>query len=117
MISSAILIAGIAGVFSGYVVVQHSYAHQQDVAIATQCAEGWMEQVVVLNPGSTHLAAGHHGTRFYDDAGHIANFGKFALTWDVTLDVPIQGMRQVKVTVSWHAGDMDHSVDFTTFRD
>jgi len=111
-----IALTSTAGVFG---LMSSSFAHQKDMAIATGIAETFLEQVAILPPSSPLLADEPHPPRHYNAEGHrlpSTAGAKFRLDWEVSPGVPVAGMKEVLVDVSWR-GVRDHHVTFFTFRE
>lgn len=119
MFAGSILIIGLTSVAGVFGLMSASFAHQKDMAIATGIAEAFLEQVAILPQSSPILDDESDPPRLYDATGHrvlSASAAKFSLTWEVSPDTPVAGMKEVVADVSW-SGTREHHLILFTFRE
>ena len=120
LFAGAILVVSLTAVAGVYSSTRESMTTQRDVAAATTIAEAFLEQVVVLPKSSPLLAVGAHTSperRFRPDGTPgTGAAAPFLLTWTVTDDLPVPGLKQVRVDIAWQR-DTRHRVTLTTFRE
>ena len=81
----------------------------RNITKATQFAQEKIEQLMAVPYGDADLAAGTHN----DPDNPIDRI--FTRTWTVTDDAPLQSMKTVDVTVTFHTGNPDSTVTVSTF--
>jgi prepilin-type N-terminal cleavage/methylation domain-containing protein len=117
VVSSTLLLIGLAGTMSALSSYQKGVEHQRHLTQGIHIAESTMEQILLATPTDPMLAAGTHGPRSFNDVGHlVASGGKYNAYWIVTPNEPIGGMRKLDVRVEWMEGPNGRNVVFTTHR-
>lgn len=115
MIAAAVFAIGAAGSLSVLAMAQRQYRHQNQLTQAIHLAEMQMEQTVLLYRDD--VVSG--GPRCFTAQGHQMSCGshEYAASWFVTSGVPIQGMKQIRVVVSWHEMAATKQVSLLTYRE
>ena len=121
LFAGSMLLLGLAAVAGVFATARASFAHQRDLATATDIAEAFIEQVVILPPSSPLLDDSSHATRRFNREGRPTTStdprkAPFALNWLVTADRPISGMKEIIADVSW-VETTEHHVKLFTYRD
>lgn len=120
MFAGSILLLGLSAVAGVFATARNSFAHQRDVAGATTVAEGFLEQIVILPSSSPLLDEGAHPARHFTRDGRpttaTSPTAAYAMTWTVTLNEPVSGMKKVAVNAAW-TNERPHSVEFFTYRE
>ncbi len=115
--ASTILIIGLTSTAGVYATVSSSFAHQKNLAIATAIAEMFLEQVAVLPQSSPLLEPGTHSPRNYNaDGKRVPSASKFTMTWEITENMPVAGIKEVTVDVTW-VSRQTHQVTLFTYRE
>ena len=117
--AGSILIIGLTAAAGVFGVMSASFAHQKDMAIATNIAESFLEQVAILPQSSPLLDDTTDPPRLFDAAGRrvlSSTAAKFTLRWEVTPNTPVAAMKEVVVDVSW-TGSREHHLILFTFRE
>ena len=81
----------------------------RNITIATNLAAEKVEELMSVAWGAADLNAGTH-----NDADNPIDF-HYQRSWDVTDDVPMEGMKRVRVTVSFPTASNDSSVTLDTY--
>lgn len=118
--AGTILIIGLTSTAGVFGLMSATFAHQKDMAIATGIAEAFLEQVAILPQSSPLLEDATHPSRPYNSEGRrlpSTTNAKFTLTWTITPDTPVAGMKEVLVDVEWQGLARDHHVSLFTFRE
>lgn len=117
MISSSILLIGLAAVVSGMAAYTKVQEHQRHMTQAIHIAESAMEEIILAYPSDDDLLVGGHGPIHYDSLGHeVAGSGTYQVTWAVADASPIPGIKRVDVTVTWNEGTGVKTYALTTWR-
>lgn len=121
MFAGSILLLGLSAVAGVFSTARNSFAHQRDMATATGIAEAFLEQVVILPPSSPLLDRTPDPPRRFNSEGRPttatdASRAPFTMSWTVTQDRPIAGMKEIVVDVSWQRST-EHHVRLFTYRD
>jgi hypothetical protein len=117
--AASIMLMGLASTAGVYNMVGNSFGHQKDMAIATGIGESFLEQVVILPQTSPLLEVGSHPTRFFNAEGRrlpTDSTSRFEMTWEVTANEPVAGIKEVVVEISWQ-GQREHHIEFFTYRE
>lgn len=100
MASAAILALGMAAVIALFSHLSASYSHQRLQVQALHVAEATLEDLLLRYSDDDDLTPGTHtGPGFAIDGSPGGTF--FSTSWEVTMDVPFTGAREVVVTVTW----------------
>lgn len=121
MFAGSILLLGLSAVAGVFSTARNSFAHQRDMATATGIAEAFLEQIVILPPSSPLLDDTPDPARRFTSEGRPTTStdpvkAPFLMSWTVTQDRPISGMKEVVVNVTWTRASAHHLTLFT-YRD
>lgn len=100
MLAGAIFLLALAGTVQGLSFATREYEHQRRATAGLAVIESVMEELMLLRSDNADLDVGSH-TRTYDINGNVDGGGTVTATWVVTDNVPISGLRQIDLTVSW----------------
>jgi Tfp pilus assembly protein PilV len=109
IIAMLIFAIGIAAAIQTLPVSNVSTTRSRNITLATNLAQEKIEELEAVPFGHADLAAGSHT----DPDNPIDRH--FTRSWNVTDDIPITGMKELDVTVSFNAMSADSSVTLTTF--
>lgn len=104
LIAATVLSLGIAGSLSGYSTVNSVYRDQRHMTQALQITEGVLEELLTMSLGDAWMQDGTHPEEpwLYDEVGHrVTENGRYRVQWEVTPNVPINGIRKISVRVAW----------------
>jgi hypothetical protein len=119
MISSSLLIVGIAAVVVGVNVALALHEHQRKVGRALLITEKRMESLLLLFPGSLELSEGVHPNSGFEGFSEDGRPGgdKFRVTYTVTPEGEGSTGQRVDVSISWDERLGERSLSLTTVRD
>jgi prepilin-type N-terminal cleavage/methylation domain-containing protein len=101
-----ILMLGFMAVFP---LAGRSVSKGEDLSIASGLAQDQLERLKSLPAGEPDLVAGDH------DSVDNPIRGRFNLSWTVTDDTPLPGMKMIDMTVSYLDGGRNRNVRYSTY--
>lgn len=109
IIAILIFAIGISAAIQILPVSNVSTTRSRNITLATNLAQEKVEELAAVPFGHAELAAGTHS----DPDNPIDRH--FTRSWNVTDDIPLTGMKQLDVTVSFNAMSADSSVTLSTY--
>lgn len=116
MLAGAIFLLALAGTLQGISLASREYEHQRRATSGLAVIESVMEELLLLQSSDPLLASGSR-SREYDIDGNLEVGGPVLAEWTVTLNVPVTGLRQIALRVSWvESNGTRRGLDVTTWR-
>jgi len=101
-----ILMLGFMGIFP---LAGRSVAKGADLSVAASLAQDRIERLKGLPADAADLVEGDHA----DPANPVR--GRFDLSWTITDDTPLPGMKMVDMTVAYLDGGTNRNVQYSTY--
>lgn len=122
MVSSAILLVGIAAFVSAYASAMNLNEHQRHMTHVLDISEAVTEEMLLMFNSDQDLKDGEHlEKRFYDKDGiELTNADDenrfFTVGWIVTANDPVPNVRKLEIEISWEERGVKKTFLVTTFR-
>ena len=118
MVAASILMAGVAALLTAWASIRASYAHQRNLARATNLSASAVDQLAVAYQGSPLLEANRSDVLFSADLhGNPVRINPyFVTTCTVEPNRPIPGMKNVACATNWNDG-RPHVVSVGLYRE
>lgn len=126
MVAASVMALTLTGLVSTISTMANASQHQKYTASAISLAEKKMEELLFmykevsdLDPaGNPHEECWNRLVNNIGVCGPPDNEDNFyTLRWLITPDVPISGMRLVRMEIHWREGGKNRSLTFSTWRD
>lgn len=116
MMAGAIFLLVISGVLTSYNIAGRQFRTLEEQSQALHVGDGVVEDLVLAAGAATTLdPAGNPHVLKYDTEGNVSATGKFTATWNINDNVPVIGLRQIVLKVSW-TDEITHTITLTTVR-
>lgn len=116
MVAATFFMVSVAGMVTGISIATRQYEHQRHTTAALAILDSVMETLILKQSGDSDITAGNHSA-FYDDDGiPQTTAATYTASWVVTGGVPIEGMREIRLTVSWQEASGMRSITMRTVR-
>jgi hypothetical protein len=109
MVGITILGVMMLGFMAVFPLAGRSVSKGEDLSIAASLAQDRLERLKTLRSDDPDLVQGDH-----TDAENPVR-GRFDLSWTITDDTPLPGMKMVDMTVSYLDGGINRNVQYSTY--
>ncbi|MGH2571285.1 MAG: type IV pilus modification PilV family protein [bacterium] len=109
MVGITVLGIMMLGFMAVFPLAGRSVSKGEDLSIASGLAQDQLERLKGLPAGEPDLVEGDH------DSVDNPIRGRFNLSWTVTDDTPLPGMKMIDMTVSYLDGGQNRNVQYSTY--
>lgn len=115
MAAGAVFLLVVGGVLTSYGMASRQFRVFQEQTQALNVANGVIEDLVLATSASSQLDPTLAHSKTYDAEGNAVAGGAYLATWTIAPDVPIAGMRQITLSVTW-TDENAHRIQIVTVR-